>query len=364
MGFCISAQERLFFTTLTTRDGLPNASVSIIVQDKQGFLWFGTQNGLARYDGYTFKVYENEAFLDNVLSHNQVQTLFLDDDILWIGIYGGLNRLELKTDTITSYKHEENNDYSISSNLIVSICRDSKGSLLIGTSVGLDHFDEVSGNFYHYIQPNNAQGLPSCMIRDIHCDKEGELWIATSGQGLWKYDYVSDSFSIVSSGISSKSSLSFQYVMSISEDSKGTLWFGTWFGGISRLIDRSTYQFETIKLDDKRVYFVYAQVEGKILAGTWGGGLFLYDTEAKTVSRYITTDELCPFPNNVAYSAYLDINDVLWIGTNGGGVAHTQKQDIQYVMYEAHDRKPGSLPLGRVTAIAEDATGSLWVAVV
>jgi len=357
----VFAEENWFFTTLTTKEGLPNASVSAIVQDNQGFLWFGTQNGLARYDGYTFKVFENEPFLDNVLSHSQVQTLYLDGDVLWIGTYGGLNRLDIKTYSITNFIHGADRADSLSGNIVVSICRDIHGNLWVGTEAGLDRLDEKTGTFVHYSKPANASGLPLCMIRDIHCDRQGELWIATHGEGLWKYDYTSNVFVKVVSD--EKFSLPSPYVMSISEDSEGTLWFGTWFGGISRLIDRSTYQFETVKLQDDRIYFVNTQLDGKVLAGSWGAGLFVYDVTTKQITNYVVSDGKGALPNNVVYSALLDSNGLFWIGTNGGGVAYTQKRDIQYALYQAESGKAGSLPIGRITAIVEDTNETIWVAV-
>ena len=83
------------FSSLGTRDGLPNASVSSIAQDAQGFLWFGTQGGLVRYDGYSFKLFSHEPFDAGSLAHDLVQTVCLDRDTLWAGTYGGLSRLDL-----------------------------------------------------------------------------------------------------------------------------------------------------------------------------------------------------------------------------------------------------------------------------
>lgn len=96
------------FEHLGTAQGLPNGSVSALVQDSRGFIWIGTQGGLVRWDGYRFRLFENEPFKHNVLSHNQIQTLFLDkDDVLWIGTYGGLNRFDLKNHSFQVYKNKK-----------------------------------------------------------------------------------------------------------------------------------------------------------------------------------------------------------------------------------------------------------------
>ena len=311
------AFDRPFFTTLGTQDGLPNSSISAIVQDSRGFLWFGTQAGLVRYDGYSFKLYENEPFVENVLSHNQVQTLFLDGDLLWIGTYGGLNRLDLSTNRITNFQYDSSKPDSLRDNLVVSIARDKTGRLWVGTAQGLDRFDEKTGTFIHYGSP---QGIPQVMIRDLHVDRQGRFWVATSGNGLFLYNDGTDSFTAIGADKTKEDALPSPYVMSISEDPEGRLWFATWYGGISVLEDPVHFRFKTIRFTDDRLYFVNAQDPDLVYGGTWGGGLFIYSKSSGQIERIKTSDGTGSIPNDVVYACFLDKNRVLWIGTNGGGL--------------------------------------------
>jgi ligand-binding sensor domain-containing protein len=131
------AQENMYFEHIDKSTGLSNMAVSSIVQDSQGFLWFGTQGGLNRYDGYEFKTYKKQPFDSNSLSHDLVQTLFMDsDDILWVGTYNGLNRFDLKTGEITRYENVPGDSSSLSDDVVVSILRDDDGRLWVGTSMG------------------------------------------------------------------------------------------------------------------------------------------------------------------------------------------------------------------------------------
>ncbi|NLJ08983.1 MAG: diguanylate cyclase [Treponema sp.] len=354
------ALDRPFFTTLGMRDGLPNSSISAIVQDTRGFLWFGTQAGLVRYDGYSFKLYENEPFVENVLSHNQVQTLFLDRDLLWIGTYGGLNRLELSTNRITSYQYDSSKPDSLRDNLVVSIARDKTGRLWVGTAQGLDRFDEKTGTFIHYGSP---QGIPQVMIRDLHVDHQGRFWVATSGNGLFLYNDVTDSFTAIGADKTKEDGLPSPYVMSISEDPEGRLWFATWYGGISVLEDPVHFRFKTIRFTDDRLYFVNAQDPDLVYGGTWGGGLFIYSKSSGQIERMKTSDGTGSIPNDVAYSCFLDKNRVLWIGTNGGGIARSEPTEKRYKAYISNPENPRGLSPGKVTSILEDQQGRLWIGV-
>jgi diguanylate cyclase (GGDEF)-like protein len=368
MGYCASlgvfAQDSLFFSTLSTRDGLPNSAIAAIAQDDRGFLWFGTQGALVRYDGYTYRVYENEPFEENALSHNQVQTLLMEKDVLWVGTYGGLNRLDLKTDMITQYLHDPENPDSLAGDLVVSLVRDRDGRLWVGTSKGLDRLDEKSGKFIHYrASETDVHAVPPGIIRSLLVDSQGTLWVGTGGGGLLFYNRDTDDFTRLPWNKSDPSLLPSPYIMSITETPDGELWFGSWYGGISRLVDRKALRFKTVYLADDRIYFVKSMTQNELFVGTWGGGLFEYNRTTGTVTRHQHTDGPGSIPNDVVYSAFLDSNDVYWVGTNGGGVARSERRTVQYRAYLHNPERKDSLPAGKVSSILEDHTGILWVGV-
>ncbi|MFQ3547047.1 MAG: two-component regulator propeller domain-containing protein, partial [Termitinemataceae bacterium] len=355
----LGAADRPFFTTHGTRDGLPNSSVSAIVQDSHGFLWLGTQAGLVRYDGYSFVLYENEPFIDNVISHNQVQTLFLDEDILWIGTYGGLNRLDLSTNRIEVFQQNMERPESLRNNLVVSIARDAQRRLWVGTAQGLDRLDEATGDFIHYTN----EKIPEVLIRALFLDSSGTFWVATSGKGLYKYDDSTDTFIPIPVQKKNPAVLPSPFVMSLSEDPEGRLWVATWDGGISVLEDPVTLRFKTILLEDNRLYFVNARDPKVVYAGTWGGGLFMYDKGSHKTFRLTALDGTGSIPHDVVYSSFIDKNKVLWIGTNGGGLARSSPLGQHYKAYFSNPENPESLSPGKVTDIIEDRQGRLWVAV-
>ena len=356
--------ESSFFTTIGTRDGLPNSSVASIVQDDKGFLWFGTQGGLVRYDGYSFKLFENEPFETNTLSHTQVQTLFLDGETLWIGTYGGLNRLDLRTGRFTHYRHDPVNPSSLINDLVIAIERDADGNLWVGTGKGICRLDEKTGVFKRYsTDPTDPHGIGADIVRDIHRDKKGVLWVATSGGGLSRYAPETDDFVRFRNQKVNSSSLPGDFVMSIDEAPDGTLWFGVWFFGLARLADRNSMRFESFKLADERVYFVNAHAAERVLAGTWGGGLFELDPRDGSVVNRRSGDGPGSIAYDIVYSSFIDRNGIPWLGTNGGGLSRGERRDRKYEAVLHDPERPQSLSPGKVTSILEDRKGRLWVGV-
>jgi diguanylate cyclase (GGDEF)-like protein len=356
------------FTTLGTSEGLPNASVSGVVQDSQGFLWFGTQGGLARYDGYSFKLFGHVPFDSGSLPHDQVQTLYLDGDLLWVGTYGGLARLDLRTERFVSYANDPARADSLSNDVVTCVVRDARGLLWVGTLAGLNLLDEATGRFTRFLHDAaDSSSLPSDIVRALKADGQGRLWVGTSGGGLARFDYDARRFRSYKkdpaasgrvSGEASSSILS-DYVMSMDLDPTGRMWVATWYGGLS-LFDPETGRFENHPTEDERAYSICAAKDGTVYVGTWGGGLFAYDVASGAFERMRASASPGSLPNDVVYSLLRDSSGNLWVGTNGGGVSMLGAGSRDY---EAISAGEGALPPGKIYSVLIDRLGYLWVGV-
>jgi len=360
----IAAEEKIRFITMGAREGLVNQGVSAMVQDKAGFIWLGTQGGVQRWDGKSFVLYENEPFNPNSIPHNQVQSMYLDNDgeTLWIGTYGGLAKIESRTGKISSWSHEDKNPDSLSNDIVVSIGQDSLGRLWVGTLDGLDR--KEGERFVHYRTGSNSEGaLASSLIRSIFNDSRGSLWIGTGGGGLYKYLPEEDRFKAYrASDKTPGRELPSDYVYSIKEDHEGYLWLGLWYYGLARL-DPATEELINYPLPDQRVYFINADDSGYIRAGTWGDGLYELDLVNGSLNHYKKTEDWqWSLPNNTAYSMLKDRSGNLWIGTNGGGFSLILKEGGAYSIYEHDPLNPGSRSPGRTYSVLEDSKGRLWIA--
>ena len=358
-----SADRSVFFEILDKDNGLSNMAVSSIVQDSKGFLWFGTQSGLNRYDGYEFKVYKKEPFDTNSLSHDLVQTLFMDeDDILWIGTYRGLNRLDLKTDEITRYRNVPGDSGSISNDVVVSIMRDAEGNLWVGTLNGLNVLDEETGTFRQFFHdPDGPNSLSNNTVRALYSDAGGRLWIGTYG-GLNLYRPDTDDFQVWQQEENDPNSIASNNVMAIDQTQPGTLWLGTWGGGGLSRFDIESGTAENFTLPDNRSYSLESLEDGRMYIGTWGGGLFELNPETDSWEHYsYESHDPSSLSHNIVYSLYMDQSDILWIGTNGGGINKLKKPDTNFRYWTNNPEDPDSISMGKVAAVYRDSTDTLWI---
>jgi hypothetical protein len=229
----LSAQyDDIKFNHITINDGLSNNIVRAIAQDSAGFMWFGTENGLNRYDGYTFKVYKHDPESPLSLSQNHVEVIHVDKSgIIWIGTYGGgLNRFDPKTEQFTHYKHDPSDSNSISADVIYSILEDKFGFLWHGTiGDGLLKLDQETYQFKQFIHnPDDPYTISSDKVRSLHesiYDGKYVIWIGTEG-GLNRFDYETEKFT----HYTHKDGLPSDEINGILDDKDSNLWLSTGHG--------------------------------------------------------------------------------------------------------------------------------------
>ena len=185
-------KQNLQFSHLTSQDGLGSNTVFSILQDNKGFLWFGTYDGLSRYDGYNFHTFKTVEGDSASISDNKIRVMIKDKaSSLWIGTwYNGLNKFDPKTEKFKRYLHNANDNSSLSNNNIISLCEDRDGNIWIGTGGGgLNKFDVESGKFFYYKNdPDDPLSLSSDIVYSIYEDNAGILWIGTGNGGLNRFD--------------------------------------------------------------------------------------------------------------------------------------------------------------------------------
>src|SRR5262245_8961426 len=147
----LSLRQDATFTHITIEQGLSDQRVQAIVQDRVGFMWFGTNNGLNRYDGYNVVAYRHDPTNPHRLSGNFVEALYEDrSGTLWVGTWSGLNAFDRRTERFTRYRHDPANPHSLSGNTVKAIYEDRSGVLWLGTAGGLNRFDRATETFIAY----------------------------------------------------------------------------------------------------------------------------------------------------------------------------------------------------------------------
>ena len=342
----------LKFTHLTTIDGLSNNRINSILQDRRGFMWFATEDGLNRYDGNTFVVYKNNPADPNTLSANFIQSLIEDGHgDLWIGTWGGgLDKLDPRTERFTHYRYNPDNPNSISGDAIKSIGQDSHGYLWLGTvEDGLNKFDPATGNFTRYRNDSNGQfiGTINCIIEDSHRD----IWFA-SPRGLF---HLSPQTGQITRVPATMDRLAADY---IHEDKAGNLWMLA-YSPVAALVkyDRQAERFTAYPFAEGAVGIPLSNILEDGQNGLWvasSRGLYHFDLQTEQFTYRFQRDETNPdsVNDNSVSSIYRDRAGVLWVGTETGGLNILDFRQGQFGSYRHRPGNPGGLSFGLVTCNA------------
>ncbi len=358
------------FERINIEDGLSQSTVNSVLQDDSGFLWFGTQDGLNRYDGHDFQVHKHVPGDPTSLSSDWIRTLLRDEDgRIWIGTGGGgLNRWDRTNGTFVRFQHEPSNPASLSGNRIQIVQRDRGGNIWIGTaSAGLNRFDESHGGFETFRNdPSDPSSLSDDRIRSIYEDRVGNIWIGTLG-GLNLFDPKTEKFLRLLHDPSNPKSLSDDGVLSILEDRTGTLWVGT-EQGLNRL-ERATLSFirfrhsplDPSSLSHDLIRVLFEDRDGRLWIGTHGGlNLVRGGGEAFVRYRHHPADA-SSLSSDQVLSIYQDRGGVLWIGTHDAGVNKWDPATWAFSHYRRDPSSPTGLNNNSVYAFAEDPEGAIWI---
>ena len=272
----VPASHPMRFGHLTLDQGLSQSNVLAVLQDSEGMMWFGTENGLNRYDGYEFSYYKRDRGNPNALNNDFIFDIAEDrTGHLWLATNGGgLAKLNRRNGAVVTYRHDTENDNSVSSNAIRRILIDRNGIIWIGTrGAGLDRFDpetEVFSSVALGVEPAAASGT----VFAIYEDAAGTLWIG-GDHGLTRIDADTGELTAYAADATAATSISPYSVRAIIEDSKNQLWVGSYGGGLSRL-NRETGEFEHFVHDPNdpatishdRVSSIYEDSDGRRWVGT------------------------------------------------------------------------------------------------
>lgn len=383
-----SYQLPTVFRHLNRANGLAGNTVSAILQDRNGFIWFGTDKGLNRYDGRNFDLFVRNPNDINSISGNNITALYEDrKGRLWIGTNdNGITIYDPVTEKFKRYEHNDKNPASINTGYVAQIYEDSKGRFWICLyGGGLELFDEAKQRFVHHVwranDPYSIAGIKCKSIYEISPDKYivgtfeagGNLYsdLRASG-GINQYDFKTNRFSPLLVGdvlINRKYTGSVRHmtrlVHTIVPDSSGNLWFGTYAGLLRYNIASKTFWGFKAQDDDSLtlsndIVRSICELNGKLYIGTEGGGLNILDTTTYKFTNY-KNNPLNPnsISDDFVKCVYKDRNNRVWIGTIGGGVniVDPHKQDFIVYPYSFLKIRPNAR-IEDVTIYAMSAAGA------
>ncbi len=360
----------LRFDHISIEQGLSQSSVHIIFQDSRGFLWFGTQDGLNRYDGYAFKTYKPDPDSPYSLSDRWINSIVEDKDgYLWIATrLGGLNRYDPRTEQFVHFRHDDSNPASIGSDRVNVLYLDKKGNLWIGTPNGLDLFNRNTNTFTHYnYDPFRPESITGKTITAIYEDSRGRFWVGTTAGGLNRFDPQSKTFIPYQHNPENENSISNDHVTAIAESRSSVLWIGT-RGGLNRFMPDSgrfeRYMHSEIdkqSIADSTITALHVDSTGNLWVGTANGldrlnsigTRFIHYRNDPTFSKSLSTNHIM--------SIYEDRGGVLWFGTSAGGVNKYDRQRDRFAYYRHDPENPNTISGNLIFSIYVDSQGYTWI---
>ncbi|MBN2245311.1 MAG: GAF domain-containing protein [Candidatus Aminicenantes bacterium] len=408
--------EEIRFKHLTLDDGLSQSTVFCILQDEKGFLWFGTEDGMNKYDGKKIIQINPEPGNPNSLTYNYIGAIYEDSEgFIWIGTQGGgLDRYDPEVDNFTHFRSGSDPTSSLSDNFINVICQCQHGIILIGTNNGLNILDPQTGRFLCYqndpdipgtlsdnqvssllvdrndtIWVGTYNGLNHFKHRDdlhdqyqniafksdilshkhvttLYEDKNSTIWIGTE-TGLYHYNEKTEDFIQYQSDPYDPFSLSSNHIYSICEDRFSNIWIGTMNG--LNLYDRVTQHFRRFYSDpsnptsliNNSIRSLLEDRTGVFWVGTHSG-LSRFDQEGKKFNHiHSKINDPNSLSSSDTYSIYLDKEGTFWIGTYGGGLNKYIPEQNKYIHYRHDPHDPYSLSNNYIRTVTEDHNGTLWI---
>lgn len=342
--------------------GLSQISITSIVQDARGFLWIGTQDGLNRFDGYSFKVYRREQDNPGSLGHNFINSLYIDKKgILWIATHGGgLDCYDPGTGLFTHYRHDPGNPDSLSRNEVFIVYGDGSGYIWAGTNGGgLDRLDPATGKFKHFtFHPDVSDSIGANDVRAICTDTSGILWVGTV-DGLYRMIPNTQRFDRVNR----------HFIKCLFASPDGSIWVGAMYRGPYRIdpvdhkinhIPSSHWDHHTSNGPDIRS--IYEDRGGRTWIGTYSKGLFRFDPATQTLSHFI------PIPGdpnsingNSILSIFQDDSGILWFGLQGQGLVKMDPGKTVFHHLRHSPGNPDSIADQSIFGLHESPDGTIWV---
>lgn len=398
--------ENISLEILSIDEGLSQVTVNSIIQDYMGFMWFATDDGLNKYDGYGFKVYnynpsDPESFQSNeikILYEDSINRMWAGTDggglyyyqrgkdkfirtgndrliskrlssqsivaiheyfgFLWIGTPNGLNRLDLTTGEIKKYFHDDSDINSIPDNFITSICGDDESNLWIGTKNGLSKLNLISEKLTNYKHSSRSNSISGNSIYSITSSKADIIWIATETKGVSAYNPFTDSFARYSHSPGGKNKLSGNNTFCIYEDKKGNIWAST-INGLN-IYDEEENMFKKIisQYNEKSrggfARVIYEDQENNIWTGTDNAGVVKLKISKSKFKNYLATDIKSEMLSVVPI--FEDSENILWVGTFGYGIFNIDPANNKIDKFKHNDIIGNYL-----ISINEDQDKNIWI---
>lgn len=356
--------DNIRFKHITLEQGLSQQAVLAVLQDKQGYMWIGTQEGLNRFDGYQFNVFSHDARDSNTIGSDWIYSIVeSNDNELWLGTTAGISVLDSERASFRHYKSIVANPRSLSDNNVSVLFKDSRGNIWVGTDKGLNRYIVETDNFV--VTPLTA--MPAAKIWSIVEDHHGKLWVGTDGKGLARFNPATGKVDMTFAEFKQKTGLRSKRIKALLVDNQQRLWVGTYDDGIL-LVDLNSMDSQALRHDPKvsntlsynKVKQLF-QDDGGVVWVSTQNGLNKWDEQQRQF-EVLRKD----INNNYSLSGddvncvYQDRGGVFWIGTYSG-LNKWHAATAYFAHYRMRRNTQTSLSNNVVNAIYQSSAQHVWI---
>lgn len=361
---------------LSVQDGLPSNQVRQIYQDREGYVWIATDQGISQYDGYSVRNYKSNLYTPGLLNNNKT-FCFAEDGRkrIYIGTFDGMNVLDKTTGQVHRAAGNRLNGQAVT-----SLCLYSPDTLLVGTECCIYAYS-IPGDSCTLFLPDR---MPHASIQEILRDSKGYYWFGSWDEGLFRYDPARDKLDMYEGmylydergrrAEATRPTDGGGASIALHEDRKGQLWVGTWKYGLYCIenpqeesgrfhVRHFCYERdEPGSLPSDYIYAISEDLNTRTLWVATRNGLSILIDEAQGQFRNCLPEEMASMiPYNVVSTLLRDASSNMWIGTLGGGVSHVVTRPPLFTMDRLEQVKQEYLYSHQVRTLMADRQGTLWI---
>ncbi len=320
-----SQPKNLQFSYLTLDDGLSSSSINSFLQDEKGYMWVGTYDGLNRFDGVNFTVYKHNSDDSSSIADNLIWNIFIDhNNNLLFCTEHGLCKYNWETDDFLNYNLAKSSPLAGVDFSLHNVAEDTLGNLWLAANIALFYFDRKNNRAEQYLNdPNDPSSISNSYTESVYIDRDEMVWVTTQ-QGLNLFLPETGTFELITRGATDQDDYSDIFFTDIIEDHEGNLWFG------------STKGLFCLKYNSKF-------------------------TDKRLIHYQHNPNDAHSISNNQIISLLIDDKNILWVGTENGGLNLLNRENEEFCCYRINDYDPKSLNNESIQAIYQDKIGNMWV---